>query len=220
MIDVISVSNMRDSDAYTVDNMIPASELMRRAAQGIFLAGAPWCGKTVVVTGSGNNGGDGYALAWILQSYHFDVEILTLSDHCTPTASIYRQHCEEIGVPISSFRGEIIADTVVDCLLGTGFSGEVRENHKVAIEAINNSGARVISADINSGMDGDTGKYQHCVKSDLTVTIGYIKKGMLTPTAQSMIGRLAVADIGIKLMHTEDSIDETAYGIDIIKSVD
>ena len=65
MIPCISVENMRLSDAYTIENLVPSLELMYRAAYGVYKA-VNWSGKTAIVVGSGNNGGDGFALAWIL----------------------------------------------------------------------------------------------------------------------------------------------------------
>lgn len=98
--------------------------------------------------------------------------------------------------------------TVVDCLLGTGFSGTVRENYRNAIEAINHSGAFVISVDINSGMNGDTGEVGLAVRSDLTVTIGFVKTGLVTENAGYYMKRLVCADIGIVLVQEEGYITE------------
>ena len=92
-------------------------------------------------------------------------------------------------------------DVIVDCILGTGFQGEVRGTAKDAIEAINTSGAYVISVDINSGMNGDTGEATLAVKSDLTVSIGYIKNGLVTESAKRYISDLVNVDIGIVLIN-------------------
>ena len=54
MLDCISVANMRDSDAYTIANLVPSLELMHRAARGVFRA-HHWQGRTAILTGSGNN---------------------------------------------------------------------------------------------------------------------------------------------------------------------
>ena len=62
MLDCISVQNKRDSDNYTIANFVSSLELMHRAAYGVYLSGQ-WQGSTAIVVGSGNNGGDGYALS-------------------------------------------------------------------------------------------------------------------------------------------------------------
>ena len=95
---------------------------------------------------------------------------------------------------------------VVDCLLGTGFQGALRENYRTAIEEINASDAQVISVDINSGMNGDTGEGELIVGSNLTVTIGFVKNGLVTPNAGNYMKRLVCADIGIRLAKEENKI--------------
>ena len=159
MLDCISVSNMRDSDAYTIENFVPSLELMHRAAMGVFLA-HDWTGRIAIVVGSGNNGGDGFALACILQERGFYSVVFTLTERYSPDSTHYAEKAEGLGVPIRPFApGSLTGfDTVVDCLLGTGFQGALRPDYRAAIDAINESGAFVLSVDINSGMNGDTGR--------------------------------------------------------------
>ena len=94
-------------------------------------------------------------------------------------------------------------DIVVDCLLGTGFAGEVRGEMRDAIELINACPAYIISADINSGVNGDTGAAALAVNSDLTVSIGSFKAGMFLRDAPYYIGSMRNADIGIQLLRQE-----------------
>ena len=93
-------------------------------------------------------------------------------------------------------------DVIVDCILGTGFKGEVRGKAADAIKAINAAGAYVISVDINSGMNGDTGEAALAVHSDLTVSIGYYKQGLFKGDAEKYIGSLTNVDIGIVLLES------------------
>ena len=88
-------------------------------------------------------------------------------------------------------------DYILDCIYGTGFVGEVREPVYSVIKAVNDSKAIVVSADINSGMNGDTGESNICINSDLTVSIGFLKKGLITDEAKKHIGKLVNMDIGI-----------------------
>lgn len=204
MIDCISVENMRRSDAYTIANSVPSLELMYRAAYGVFLAGT-WEGRTAIVVGSGNNGGDGFALAWILKEHHCDCTVFTVSQHLSQDSRYYAEKAASAGVPIDSFEAECLAGygIVVDCLMGTGFQGALRENYRAAIESINKSKAYVVSVDINSGMNGDSGEADLAVCSDLTVTIGYVKRGLIAPNAGRYMKRLVCADIGI-VLETEE----------------
>ena len=207
MIDCISVENMRQSDAYTIANLVPSLELMYRAAYGVYLA-ADWTGRTAIVVGSGNNGGDGFALAWILKEKGFDCTVFTVSQRLSADSAYYAEKAAAAGVAAVPFTEGCLAgfDTVVDCLLGTGFQGSVRDNYRAAIEAINASGAFVISVDINSGMNGDTGDCEIAVQSDLTVTIGFVKHGLVTENAGRYMKRLVCTDIGIVLVREEKKI--------------
>lgn len=209
MLDCISVANMRDSDAYTIQNYVPSLKLMHRAAWGVFLA-HDWQGRTAIVCGSGNNGGDGFALACILAEQGFACAVFTLSDRLSADSAHYADKARAAGVPIGPITSGCLTDfdTVVDCLLGTGFQGIVRENYRAAIEAINTSGAFVISVDINSGMNGDTGAGECIVSSDLTVTIGFVKHGLVTQQAGKYMKRLVCADIGIRLLRQEGKLTE------------
>ena len=209
MISCISVENMRQSDAYTIANFVPSLELMHRAAYGVFKA-HDWQGRTAIVVGSGNNGGDGFALAWILKERGFDCTVFTVSKKMSPDSAHYADKAKEAGVPIHPFEAGCLDgfSTAVDCLLGTGFSGTVRGNYRDAIEAINASAAYIISVDINSGMNGDSGSAELAVWSDLTVTIGYVKNGLVTENAGKYMKRLVCADIGIVLVRQEGTITE------------
>ena len=210
---VVSVENMRQSDAHTIESGITSAELMHRAAEGIFKA-ARFAGKVAVVCGSGNNGGDGYALACILCENGFTPTIFRTSGKFSKDGLFYYKTAlslgaaeENLNVP-NPFTG---FDIVVDCILGTGFKGEVSEDIARVIDAIKACPAFVISADINSGINGDTGAAKVAVNSDLTVSIGYLKTGMFLNDAPFYIDKLRNADIGISLLHEEYKL--VAYGM-------
>lgn len=209
MIPCVSVENMRLSDAYTIANFVTGLELMHRAAMGVFKA-HHWQGKTAIVAGSGNNGGDGFALACILKEKGFDCTVFTVSQRLSDDSAYYAAKAKDAGVPVAPYeKGCLLGFTnVVDCLLGTGFSGTVRDNYRQAIGAINDSGAFVISVDINSGMNGDTGEAELAVRSDLTVTIGFVKTGLVTKNAGKYMKRLVCANIGIELVWEEGYISD------------
>ena len=211
MIDCVSVSNMRQSDAYTIKNYVSGLELMYRAALGVYKA-ASWQGRTAIVVGTGNNGGDGFALACILKENGYDCTVFAVSENLSCDSAYYAQKAEKEGIHISPFSEGCLSgyDIVVDCLLGTGFQGDLREPYRTAVAAINESDAYVISVDINSGMNGDTGDAEQAVFSDLTVTIGYVKTGLIAENAGRYIKRLVCTDIGIVLTREEYKI----YGTD------
>lgn len=195
----ISVQKMRESDAYTIANLVPSKELMYRAAMGIYNA-VKWQGNIAIVCGSGNNAGDGYALSCILADNGIKSTVVRVSEKFSDDGRYYYDIAMEKGVTDCVDADLSKCDIIVDCLLGTGFSGEPRGAYADAIRAINESNAYIISADINSGMNGDTGESVLAVKSDLTVSIGYYKTGMFLGDAPSLIGDLVNVDIGIVLI--------------------
>ncbi len=202
--EIISVDRMRRSDAYTIEHFVPSKELMYRAAKGVYDSYHKWRNKQIaILVGGGNNGGDGYALAGILKENGCDPVVIKVSDKMSEDGKYYCDIAIEKGVSVISFSEDMNFkeyDIIVDCILGTGFTGDVRGNAAEAIEAINKSTAFVISVDINSGMNGDTGEAALAVRSDLTVSIGYIKTGLVTEEAKRYIGELVNVDIGILLV--------------------
>lgn len=216
MKEVISVQNMRESDAYTIREFVPSKELMYRAAMGVYLA-AEWRGKIAILVGAGNNGGDGYALACILADKGIPSVIWRVSEKFSEDGRYYYDMALEKGVEINMFAQDTDLsgyDILVDCMLGTGFSGEVRGLYRAAIQGMNASGAYTICVDINSGMNGDTGLGDLVVKANLTVTIGFLKTGFFLGEAHRHTDKLVVTDIGIKLLEEEywlASLEETGW---------
>ena len=205
---VMSVKEMRDADSYTIKNFIDSKELMYRAGEAIFYV-ADWNigDKVLILAGSGNNAGDGYVVADLLNIEGIDVEILLIKDKFSEDGKYYFNICNQKGIKYSVLDDGTDYNTllekfnsydyILDCIYGTGFVGEVREPVYSVIKAVNNSKAIVVSADINSGMNGDTGESNICINSDLTVSIGFLKKGLITDEAKKHIGKLVNMDIGI-----------------------
>lgn len=198
---VTDVRSMRKADARTIAGGVSGRELMGRAARGIFESCA-WQGPVAVVCGVGNNAGDGYALACLLSEAGIPCTVFRLSRTLTADSGYFCEKCREIGVEICDFTENTALCSyreVVDCIFGTGFHGEVQGAFGTAIDAINQSGAFVVSADINSGLCGDSGIGTRCVHSDLTVSIGTLKAGVLLGDAADVIGQLTNVDIGIEI---------------------
>ena len=205
---VLSVKEMRDADAYTIKNLVDSKELMYRAGEAIFYVGDWNIGdKVLIAAGSGNNAGDGYVVADLLNVEGIEVEILLIKDKFSEDGKYYFNRCLQKDIKYTvldekadynTLRGKFDSyDYVLDCIYGTGFTGEVREPVYSLIKALNDSKASIVSADINSGMNGDTGESNICVNSDLTVSIGFLKKGLVSEEGKKHIGKLVNMDIGI-----------------------
>lgn len=195
---VVSVETPK-TDRYAGAIGTPSPELTRRAAQGVFDAYPDWREKAVVVAcGSGSNSGVGYALAEILNDQGIDVRIYNASGDFSEDGAYYYKRCVKKNIPVLEWIDIWLYDVFVDCLLGTGFRGVPGELIAEVIRDINYArecyGRIVISVDINSGINKDTGEAELAVASNLTVSGGSIRKGLLQCQARELIGKLVNVD--------------------------
>lgn len=196
---ILTVSAMRDADAATIAAGTPGRVLMARAAAGIFRS-ERWRGPVGIVCGSGNNAGDGFALALLLKDADIPCSLLRLSERFSADGRYYYEKCIDAGIP----DGMITVDTdfigyrtLVDCIFGTGFHGEPAGLAAATIEKLNRSGARIVSADIPSGLHGQNGLGETVVRADKTVSIGFPQPGHYLNRAKDCVGELRNVDIGI-----------------------
>lgn len=204
------MAHMRKSDAFAVEHEVSSRELMRRAGEAVVRATEAELGgfqahrRIAVVCGSGNNAGDGYVIAHLLHERGADVRIFPVSDRFSEDGAFYFGRCLESGVrcepapAVLSPSSLIGYDLVFDCLLGTGFRGEPRGEVAAAVRAVNDSGAYVVSVDINSGLNGDSGLCTCAVRSDFTVSVGAWKPGHFLNMAKDFMRRKVSCDIGIR----------------------
>lgn len=166
--------------------------------------------KVWVFAGTGNNGGDGFVIARHLQNSGAKVRIVivgkenTIKGDAKTNFDILQRTNAEIAyiqgmkdfIPLRI--GILGADLIVDALLGTGIKGEVTGEMAEAIRMINQSGKPVVSVDIPSGLNGDTGEICGvCVEATKTVTFGLPKVGLCLQLGSRIIGELVIADISI-----------------------
>jgi NAD(P)H-hydrate epimerase len=171
-----------------------------RLMEAAGVAVARFCHQpAVVVCGIGNNGGDGLVCARRLH------EAGNLTGVCCvdptrlrgPAANAVKA-LEMAGVEVVSDLRLDGASLVVDAIFGVGISRPPQGPFAEWIEAINASGKRVVSVDVPSGLDADTGvAYAPCVRADITITLGLPKQGLLLADGPSLAGEIWVVDIGI-----------------------
>ena len=214
MTGIMSVEDMRNSDAATIEGGVTGRELMARAGKAIYEA-VMWKEPVAIVCGVGNNAGDGYVLAGLLKDAGIDCTLVLLEERFSEDGRHYYEECLKKGINICSIDeiGSLSGfGTVVDCIFGTGFKGEVKGKALNAIDMINTGGAYVVSVDINSGLNGDSGmagkldgmvKPYTCVYSDITVSIGTFKPGHFLNLAKDVMKRKINVDIGIKPLKEE-----------------
>lgn len=201
---VYDARGMGAADRWAIaEGGIPSLDLMETAGRGLAEATAEVAGPgpVRVVCGKGNNGGDGLVAARHLVETGYTAEVLMLypPEELSPDAG--ENYRRLTGVEILEGTGALSrlegSGAVIDAVLGTGFEGEAREPARGAIEAINESGAAVISCDVPSGMNASTGEGGLAVRADLTVTFHGLKTGHLVAPGKHLSGVVKVVDIGI-----------------------
>jgi ADP-dependent NAD(P)H-hydrate dehydratase / NAD(P)H-hydrate epimerase len=156
-------------------------------------------GKTAVVCGVGNNGGDGLAAARHLHRWGRLTSVSCMDEARLGTeARLELEALRRNGVRVSDelhFEG---ADVVLDSIFGTGVSRAPSGRFAEWIVAINSSGLRIVSVDVPSGLDADSGvAYSPCVHANMTVTFTLPKAGLLAADGPRLSGSVRVADIGV-----------------------
>ncbi len=159
----------------------------------------------LILAGKGSNGGDGAAAARHLREAGVRVTLLYAAEPSTLTgeAALQRDAAAALGIPIRVHGRDEAVDYraytgIVDALLGTGASGAPRGAYAAMIQAANDSGLPIVSADIPSGLDADTGMlYEPCMRPVLTVCIAFLKRGLTQYPGAEAAGRVVVRSIGI-----------------------
>lgn len=162
-------------------------------------------GDLLVVTGPGNNGGDGWVAARVLHAAGRRVRVASLvalsslageasaAATLAIDAGVAWDHTESPAA--DNVRG---AAGIVDALLGIGATGAPRPNVAAWVDALNASDAELICADIPTGVNADTGAVEGtAVRADVTVTFSAAKRGLVTYPGAGYVGDLIVADIGM-----------------------
>lgn len=168
--------------------------------------------KVLIFAGKGNNGGDGFALARLLNDRNIECKLVFLfdKDKFSTDAEINYKAALNIGLYIITDMTEAVietmrADVVVDSVFGTGLSREVSGLYADVINIINTYSKKIISIDIPSGVNSDDGRIMgSAVKADVTVTFALPKVGMLLYPGASYCGRIEISNISIQ----QATIDE------------
>lgn len=197
---------------------IPGIVLMENAARGASevlqrLAQPHGWNTAALLCGSGNNGGDGYAVARLLHNAGWRVELFAAADpaRLQGDARINADICQRMGLPTTLMLDEAqlaaaaqrwgSCPVLIDALLGTGFQGPVRPHLAAVITQVNRAraaGAFVLALDVPSGLDCDAGVPSNAaVEADCTVTFVAPKLGFTDPSAAPFLGMVEVAGIGV-----------------------
>lgn len=197
-------TQMKSADAYSIhEKGIPSMVLMERAARScvdVILARGFALSNVCVVCGSGNNGGDGFAIARMLREQGANVRVAFIGnpDKCTEeTRQQWKMYEACGGLCCKDFEvGEY--SIIIDAVFGVGLSREITGNYAQVLENMNASCGVKLAVDIPSGVSADTGQVLGIAfDADLTVTFQAQKLGMSIYPGKELVGRVVIADIGI-----------------------
>ena len=211
---VLTCQQCRQFDQLAIKEFgIPGVVLMENAGIGCVaeMLRRGWSAPTAILCGGGNNGGDGFVIARHLLNRGMDVTTVLLADpeKLAGDASLNFQILNKMKAPIelansswnaesfeSLFRNLGDQPVIVDAMLGTGATGELRPPYRFAVEAANRFAAKKVAIDIPSGLDGDSGQGDPAFVADLTCTFVARKVGFEIARSAQYLGEVAVIDIG------------------------
>lgn len=201
----VNAAQMKAADQYTIQKLgVPSLELMEHAAQAcvqVLKDEKVDLSHVCVVCGSGNNGGDGFAIARILQNNRYSVETFCVGnpDHYTEETQEQMHRLQECGGKITyGMPQEDSYSVIIDAVFGVGLSRKVEGRYHQVIEQMNRMRGTKFAVDIPSGLSATTGCILGCAfKADYTVTFQLKKIGLELSQGRTMAGKVIVSDIGI-----------------------
>ena len=158
--------------------------------------------KVLICCGKGNNAGDGLIFAALAHQsgYQVTLSLAFPSDQFSPCAAQAYVKCQSLNLKVQAYQPEQLLETdvVIDALLGIGLVDAVRQPIAAIITAINEADAPVISIDVPSGLNSDTGDDNgQAVKAELTITMIGLKQGLYTAKAASYCGQIVLSHLNI-----------------------
>ncbi|MDO4852972.1 MAG: NAD(P)H-hydrate dehydratase [Clostridia bacterium] len=198
---IVLPEDMKAWDRSRIIGGIPSETLMLRAAQGLKEAVMRLRSSEQTVTcicGSGNNGGDGFALAWLLQREEIPVRIVFVGreEKLTKDAAFYRELAKTATVLEDASWQPMENELLVDAIFGIGLDRPVTGRYADLIASMNASQKPILCADIPSGLDAKTGAVLGIsVRATETVTMQFVKTGMLLGQGPAYSGRITVCPL-------------------------
>ena len=200
---ILTAEQMQKADQAAMEQGLPSLVLMERAAVAVteeILASGYDLGRVCIVCGTGNNAGDGVAIARVLQDYGYHPEIYPAGDPAKYSPQMTCQMTVALGrgIPCLETFDPSAYTLVVDALFGIGLHRPVTGAYAELIRAINASDCKVVSVDIPSGVHTDTGQILgDAIRADLTVTFARGKIGHYLFPGAACTGRLVIRQISI-----------------------
>lgn len=215
---ILNSKEMKNMDTQTIKELgIPSRILMETAGAHCAEAIIHNCQQhldmnTLILCGSGNNGGDGYVIARNLLSFGINVLIMSLANgKMSEETRLNRELCEKLEIPILEVFDDDSAEKalwqltgsislIVDAVFGIGFKGILPKHISYLFSVLNTLQACKVAIDIPSGLCADTGNGE-CLKMDYTIVIEELKYGHLLQNGRLNCGELLMVPIGIPVQY-------------------
>ncbi|GAA7345872.1 NAD(P)H-hydrate dehydratase [Helicobacter pylori] len=174
--------------------------LMENAAMALeraVLQNASLGAKVIILCGSGDNGGDGYALARRLVG-RFKTLVFEMKPAKSPMCQLQKERAKKVGVVIKTWEEkneDLECDVLIDCVVGSNFKGELEPI--LNFESLSQKARFKIACDIPSGIDSKGRVDKRAFKADMTISMGAIKSCLLSDRAKDYIGELKVGHLGV-----------------------
>lgn len=223
---VLTAAEMRAVDAASAEHGVPGLQLMETAGEALVRAALQLSGprnRVLIVCGLGNNGGDGLVAARRLQGTGREILCELMGEGSQLKGDALKNYeallaAGGVVAPIPADTALTKGDVVIDALFGTGLTRGPEGRMADAILRIARwraAGAKVIAADIPSGLDSDSGHaHEPCVAADWTLAFGYAKRGQVLEPGASRSGRLEIVDIGLPAKTAEVLKDAPTWLVD------
>ena len=200
--DIYSAAQIRTIEQQVFASGISSQTVMAQAGAAAFAelqAYWPTARRLAVFCGAGNNGGDGYVIARLAQQAGYQVAVFYSALPKTTDARFMMQYAQAAGVNIEPWAAQtIVADVLVDALLGIGLNAPVEGVLAQMISVMNESGVPVLAVDVPSGINADTGACCGvAVNTQLTVSFIGLKLGLLTGDGASFTGKFVLKTLDI-----------------------
>ncbi len=171
--------------------------------------------QILIVVGPGNNGGDGFAIARLLAGYNYSIQVVEMFDSNKTLSPDATRNKELLPLWIPCFTWDQFdsnsADILVDCFLGVGLEGPLRDEAVTKIIWINQFKGKIISVDLPSGIPAEGGGLVASVHADVTVTFQFPKLSLFAPEYAKFSGNLVVLTIGITDSDSEELLTSRYY---------
>lgn len=214
---LVSAEEMKRCDGNTISKInIPGPVLMERAALAVCeeIMSLGKLNSVFIMAGTGNNGGDGLALARLLSEEGIKVSVCVIGDESKATEQweLERKILSAYPVSFISNLDDSEYNVYVDAIFGVGLKRPVEGDYADLINACNEREGKKIAIDVPSGINSDDGSVMGCAfKADITVTFAFAKRGLYMYPGCSYAGKVVVAPVGITELGFEGDMPQMFY---------